>query len=556
MSQAHFDRFSWAISLLLTSLQVLVYNAELFTLLEEIERSATTRFAKSNPILAQRIAEQQKYYPNPPTRPSSKSTPRGARLSPPSAKDASEPPELFDGSDKRSSSVEIPALYAELNGRIVLAFTESMVSCVFKPNFTVKRNTTHWGDSESDSARSIKLRLLIVRALLRLTNLSVFTSPSLVRYSFPVSFGSFSPNQFLISVCQIATSHLKSVDADAFDETAGQLLKASLALTVRLFPIRPFKAAIPELPVDVLLRAFSLGPTEYPLFEPVGVLDSEAISFLYIVALVQPEFVKAIATQGYSNTFVFNLVFAAKEAFDSRGFSYLHSIVIGALLLILFEPKASENLSEPCVNWFDAEIQPPGGSFADLLLGVLCYICTDDALWGSLLCVFHMIAPYVSFFTPATAQKILALCAQFFGTDNGLTAIALEAFAAMLQRDGNEANAFLPAIVEHPGLFALGNLGKTKAGRALAVLQKFLAIARKRLPKGGGEMAGLAMVKIPEKVRMVVSRRPHVFAGELEKGWSDWTDFLFASSVPGEVEKMRNFQFEYEPKLVSVLGIQ
>jgi hypothetical protein len=360
------------------------------------------------------------------------------------------------------------------------------------------------------------------------------------------------------SVCNLCVQYLH----DPQPQTVA-LLKSCLAFVTRLFPAPAVKEAIVSIPLETTIATFSLGPTEPPLFSPGGPFDLEAVSFFYLVLLLRPDFVAAIAENGFSNFFIINLLQAAKTAFEVTGFSYLHSVIIGAILMILYDARAAEALSAPAPNLFDASVQPPNGSHADLLIGTLFWVYRKPQFCPSVVCIFHLIAPCVSFFRTGTAAKVVQFFAALVAGKSPLAVTMLEAFAGLLQRRDNGLNGFLAVLLERRRwLLSLG-FGEGKGAKAFAVVESFLKGGKSAL-KGlnGAEVsqaeitAVLATVEVAEEQRVTLARKQHLFGGEMEKTWRKWADLLFVRSCKGEVEKMREFQREYEETLMANLGIE
>jgi hypothetical protein len=359
------------------------------------------------------------------------------------------------------------------------------------------------------------------------------------------------------SICRIANQHLKNLEAGKDDDDVLGLLSNTFAFLSRLFLVKGFRVVFERLPPEMALSGLSLGPKEPPLFEAGGPISSEASSFLYTIALFNPAFVKKVGADGYSNTFIFNLVLSAQLTFEKLGFCYHHSVLISIILLLLADPVAAGHLNEPFTEQFTAGYRPPrGGSYADLLLDVLVNVCRQPAFWPSLVSVFHMIAPHVTSFLVLTGDKILELFEKIIEKEKGLVPFVLEGFAAIVQCPDNEKNGFLVAFLQKTAWLKHLEFPDPKSTKALAIVVNYLRRVTKEmkvLNKTQVTRAELpelfARIRIPEGDRQTFTKHTHVFGGEMEKTWVEWTDLLFVRSFREEVQLMRAFSEEQDPAL-------
>jgi hypothetical protein len=258
-----------------------------------------------------------------------------------------------------------------------------------------------------------------------------------------------------------------------------------------------------------------------------------------------------IASEGFSNSFVFHLIHSAELVFEREGFCYLHSILLSVILLIVVDQEAAIALNAPRTEAFAARFIAPLGSYVDLLLGVLLNICEDDAFWPSLVCILHMIAPSISIVSIGVASAILSLFEKVVERKAELIPLFLEAFASILQRNQSESNGFLVAFFPKYALFKKLIASTHRSGRALAVILVFLSEERKvaksskqqALPSD--ELARLlasvdADAVFPEK--QVFSRHPHTVGGEMERTWAEWADLLFYRSFDIELKRLQKFK--------------
>jgi hypothetical protein len=408
------------------------------------------------------------------------------------------------------------------------AFTvakDAVERCLFKSGLTIAPGDGSWVTS---SAALNRTRRDLVHSLLGLSSLSFFTE-----YPLSTTFPNFPFVRFVKSVCYLSRKFLSEPHGHLRD-----LLRNCLAFLTRLCSFSEFRGEIARLHSPFLLQAISLGPDAPPIFTCFGPLVHEGVAFFFIAACFQPTFVHLVATEGYSNAFVFHLLQAAQEHYERSGFSYLHSLIIAALLLLLFDDTVATQLNQPWRHEWKCAYTPDRGSHADLLLNVLLNICATADFWPSVICTFHMIAPYVNAVTIATANRVMELfeAAVANGGSPVLTRLIVEGLATIVQNPGNGANGFWPALVGKAGIVEkLGEVG-AKCPAAVAAVSAFVEEALK---------VGLRRTQVPAGELVRIKKHPYVFGGGIKKTWGDWSLRLFELAFDSELRGIGDLEKLY-----------
>jgi hypothetical protein len=315
--------------------------------------------------------------------------------------------------------------------------------------------------------------------------------------------------------------------------------------------VSEFRESFKSITPEVAIRAFSLGPTETPIFEQQRLIGHEAISFLYMAALSVPRFVPFLASQGYSNVFILTLLSTARAVFEKLRFCYLHSVIIAIILLFVVDPVVCERLNEEATL----------GSYADLLFDELVTLCRQESLWPSLVFIFHMVAPYVSSFSQSVAQKVVSLCKTIIEGQELLAPPILEGFASIVQQPEKRDNNMVLALVQRSRWIRSLNFADHRSVRALSILRSFLKLAAGEIKSAKRNQIVesdlneiLRNVRVPEGERHVFPKSQLEFGGEMEKTWPECTQILFIRSFTDEVFELRSFHSDLEPSLVAALS--
>jgi hypothetical protein len=423
-----------------------------------------------------------------------------------------------------------------LSGRSVSSFISSVISCLFRPGLTLAPGEHFWTYGEhSRSSTLLQIRRDLIHALLSLSSLSFLCSRHISMPSLEIVFPDFPHELFMRSICELCRSYLQNIPIL-------DLLRNCLAFSARLLPIPEFQAAIARTPVSCFLNAFFADSAK--LLDSTSPLTNEAISFVYAALLFQPDFIATLVSQHRANQLILELLTIAHFTLEHNQFCYIHSVILSSLLLLFGNPAIAAGLSEtvPGEN---------GESFGDLLLNVTSRVCEEEAFWPSFVCILHLIAPHAGVFSVDTVLNVWQILEQIVKERSILVSLIVEAFAEIVQREGNEKNGFLIMILRRSTWF------EQKQGIAGMIVRKWVKAA-KIVAKNESELdrllERLAQVKVEEGGELVEFKKHiHSFQGEIANTWDDWVVILFVRACREEVTKMQRFQLQYDDTLLSRL---
>jgi hypothetical protein len=396
------------------------------------------------------------------------------------------------------------------------------------------------------SSDSIAVQSNLIHALLAVSCADFFVSEEADRSRFNIEFGEFSFKPLVKSLCEVSSRLVVKPELALIG-----FLQNAFALVTRLLYVEALRAEFRGLKAAVLLRSFAPSAKAAPIFQAGAPLAVESVSFLYVALLSHPGLAAAIARQKYSNSFVFHLIYDAELLFEKEGFSFVHSVILSALSLIVADRDAAVALNAPRSAPFPCQLALPLGSYADLLLGVLLNICKESARWPSLASIFHIIAPSLSIVSTFVASQIVELFDCAIDRCPHILPLFLEGFASIVQRSQTESNGFLVALFPRYRLFKQLAASKHRSGRALAIILIFLSAERKSakatkqklLPVN--ELAQVlskvdADALFPQKQAFV--RQAHALASELENAWPKWADFHFTRAFDAELAQLKGYK--------------
>ncbi|KAK8887883.1 hypothetical protein M9Y10_038942 [Tritrichomonas musculus] len=410
----------------------------------------------------------------------------------------------------------------------------------------------------------------LVDALLVISSLHIFYPK--FKHSYPETTSSLLENlplnSIILSTCRIAFRYMN--ERPPVTSELSLLLRSLLALLVRLFTNPKFRQEISNIHPQIFLRAiyapeFNDAKEEpkkisLPLFDPLDPLSKETLSFLYMCALFQPGLVPLLTSKGYSNMFLYNLLWAAQLFFEKEGVNYIHSIILSTVLLIVADPKAAGYLNRPFkpsskgAAFINCNFKPStdkGLSFGDLLLEVLLNFCQRDSFLPSLICVFHMISPYVNMFSTTTAFKMMELFEHVNEKFPSFVPLFLEVFATIVQQKDNSKNGFCPIIFSKQSLFKQIKNDSPSVQKSLPIILKYLKKARLLIKKENKPkidinevseiLAKIDTEKLFPQPQMFI-KHPHIFGGEIEKTWNQWADLIFQLTCEKDVKSIRELR--------------
>jgi hypothetical protein len=434
--------------------------------------------------------------------------------------------------------------FLQLKGVSLSVFINSLQRLLFKPGLTLLSRTSHWGEAPDEPPSYLKTRRDVVHSFVGIMSLPFFCPKVLTRTTFRLPLSEFPYKRFVESLCHVSASYLETRESGE-NLLLADLLRNSFTLVAFLFPLPGVRSAIAELDATLLVEAFAM-PGAPPLFDGSCLFLGESISFFYVTVTSHVDFLGALNDSGVSNGVVLGLIQVAKTAFERIGFSYLHSIIVSIILLLVTDSGIAARLSEPT----DGD-----GSHADFLMNALLDLCEgEESFWPSVACIFDLLAPNVTSFSAATALRVIAFFETICKRQRVLAALFVDAFVAILQTTETVDNKFLAAFVKKAEVFDAIEMKAAKA------LRDFLEIAEEIMEEEEDrELDDEELISILNDLEFEESEMPklmknlHTFAGEMEKTWTEWTDLLFIRSCRAEVDQMQQFQKDCFPKLVRTL---
>jgi hypothetical protein len=376
-----------------------------------------------------------------------------------------------------------------------------------------------------------------------------FASSMLVRPTFRFSLIGFDYGRFLRSVCQISYRYLESLAGGNFDFILSDLLRNCFAFCTHIFVLPEVRESFAGIEASLLLKAFTISSQSTTIFHPSSPFVDEAISFLYMSLISNPKFLDLVASSGYSNHFIYHLLFTGQLVYEKIGSCYTHSVLLSILIALVNLQTVAEKLNEPFREPFGSLFKVESGSYADLLLNILLNICTDSQFSPSIVLVFDMIAPHLTDLSIATAGRLLSLLHTISVTQKRLVPLLLEGIADTLH---SHFTGFSVAITHETMFFRNLRVGDPRSEKALAAIYAYLVAAARVIMESNKEkltnselMIVLESIQLSERVEVREKRHPNKFEGELEKRWGEWKDLLFIRTFREEIQKMQVFRESY-----------
>jgi hypothetical protein len=338
-------------------------------------------------------------------------------------------------------------------------------------------------------------------------------------------------------VCRRALVALRSGLHDA------ALLPLTLTVAAQLFPRAEFRASIASLDPSLLLSSFALSPSGVPLFEVRAPIAQHALTFFYVVVSSSSSFVDFAASSGYSNAFVYHLVYAAELGYESVGFSELHKLLVAAILRLVRARNVAARLNENWTGPFNCRFQPLRNSYADLLLDVFLNMAEREAFSPALVFVFHAIAPELRTLSRATAANLMAAFERLILSQSQFAPLFVEGLAAIVHKKQSKENMVLAALYEKSRVFRHLQGSEKQFGKPLGVVLAFIKAARDKakaaeraIPSDelAAMFADLDLEEICPPVKAFQVRECE--AGyELERYWDGWVDMLVRKACQKEL---------------------
>jgi hypothetical protein len=433
-----------------------------------------------------------------------------------------------------------PAMLA-LKGLSLPALIRALGVCLFKPGLTLQRGATRWCDGDEEPDWLHRTRRDVVHALLGISSAAFFSNDQIKRPDFALPLTDLPLASFAESLASAISLHVRG---GGTNEILADFVRNGIAFATRLFTVQEFREAIAGISADLFLCAY-VGESAFLAGE--SAFGVEAVSLLYMVVMSQPGFLTAIESEANC---VFTKLFSfAQVIYARRGFCYVHSIVIAIVLMMVADQKIASQLSEPSGD-------PAVGSYGDFVLNGIMNICESPEFWPSFAVIFHMIAPYVTAFSRATADRVMGVVETIWTKERLLVPLFLDSFASILKKTETADNHFLGAFVHKGDFLDEIDLEDSKSAKALPLLKDFLVIVDEVMEEDDiDELTDEELVELLEELEFDEdeapgpTKAPHAFEGEMERTWGEWSDLLFIRCFKPEVQKMQSFQVEYTPVL-------
>ena len=524
------DQFSLSINILIACIEALVYNEKLFAVLKKLDVHLAKSYLEARPMLAKLAKEANKQ----------KTT------------------------DQAALHPIIQAMMAN-EGRVVESLISSLCACLYKKGMTLDPKEEEWIQNSQNAKIFNPMRTSVVHFLLFLHSLNFFLPKEMEpKPNFVVDFSEFPYSSFIISVSNVAAKYISNTYNKIVEIDNQKLLLNCYALLNRFFTLKEFQKSFAKVECSQLILSFILpqllkestdsiksgNPTKYPLiFQPLDPLASESLTFLYMSLLFHPELKNYIAKNGFSNRFIYYLLYASQYTFEQLGVCYIHSIILSCILLLVEPEEASEMLNLNFLYSFPCNLRPHIGSYADLLLEVLLKVCIRNPnFMPSLASIFQMISSNVYSFSLYSAVNLMKVF-EFIAKSNEqpqLVNLFLNAFAEIVQKRENNDNNFRVVITQKAALFKQMKKDSNNE-KALNIINKFASTAKKELKKKDKTKIDIDSVKsilstinieqlYPEIYKF--PKHPHIYGGEMENTWNGWADLTFEKAFSEEIERM------------------
>jgi hypothetical protein len=547
--ESDLNRLSWALKLFTVTFHVLCYNPELFPLFASLDAGLANDYKAANPYL-------RKFCDfSPPPAQNGRKQSRKRRvpahpLESPRKRSRHRIPlqtiELEDHSPEAEGVIS-DLSFQRMKGRCFESFAASFSDLIFKSGLTVITGCYSWGDEWPEPQSMLMTRRDLAHAFLGVISSDFFAWTPVVRPTFELLLPDFDLLRFLRSVCQISRHYSE-------DSSVLGLLKVCFALLTHIFTVSGVRQAFSELTPELLLGAFAVSRESATIFHPTSTISAEAVSFLFMASVSNSGFVSVVASRGYSNLFIYNLLYTGQLVYERVRYCHTHSILLSIILVFVQNPVIAENLNAPFAEPFHCAFRIPTGSYADFMLNIILNICSEEQFWPSVVLIFRFIAPYVTEFSVATAGNVLVLFETLTIKQHHLVRLLLEAFAdILLQR----VTGFSIALAYKTALFKRLEVDDPRCAQPLTAIRGYLVNAGRAIKASGKKRlthdelrAVLGQLQCENAERPPGRKRFEAFRGEIEKTWGEWTDTLFIRSFWLEIQKMEELKQAYAATLL------
>ena len=476
-----------------------------------------------------------------------------------------EPPKLHEQSpapvQNNSSNLSKHRQMLKFYGHIFTDYSNLLSKLLFKEGITILNQNAEWVQTEDNSDELNLTRNDIIQSLLIISSLHIFCPPfANDNIEISPSLNLLPCSELIKSISRVSFRYI----TDREENTQAQqlltiFLKNCLCLCIRLFTHRQFREAFNQINVQNLLRGVYILETNKSLFDYPDSLTKESLSFLYMCALFNNNFVKEITSKGLSNKFISYLISHAQILFEKEKVNYVHSIILSTILLIVADEEAAKKLNEPFKEKLMSLYQVGDNfSYGDVLLSVLMNFCKRDSFLPSLICIFHMISPYAHIFSVEVAQRMMKIFEFVNGKNQNLLSLLLEVFATIVQQYDISHNGFCSIL-----LFYSEQLRKIKPAtssmqKTIPIIKRYLKYAIALIKKESQDKLTLQQThNIISKIHpgklfptpQPFEKHPHIYGGEIEKTWDQWADLIFQRDCNKEIQSIRNLRLHLAKQL-------
>ncbi|OHS93998.1 hypothetical protein TRFO_11494 [Tritrichomonas foetus] len=445
-------------------------------------------------------------------------------------------------------------------GCFITSYTRIITSLLFKPGLTIsgrKKAQKMWVHTShiADFTRNDIVRAILV--LLSPQNCSKVGS-SISRILFTsTSFSLTSDNSALNdsvensnNIPEICTSFIGSV-VNIFQTCTMRLKCSCLALYATLFLKSEFRDAMDAYDPSKLVSPMFRGSVF--AFNPKSPISNLEISYIFMIMIGNKRVLPELTNNSlYVKLIIEYLLNLSQQKLETEGVSYIHSIILTTLLLILqslndfrflntehdIEIDEENDISNYGVN---DEVKP---CFADFIINALLDFCNRDSFLPSFICVLHLLAPAIKKLTLTTASRIFDL---FEKSQNDVRKLLIDIFATVVQlpRKHSSLKAF---IILKCAYFKVENAIETEKEQIL-IINKFLLVARKRLMKRF-EQTKLDVQSIEQVMRTMklkkhfpqpksFLKKPKATGVEITRTWKEWAGLLVQMASPEEFKTLK-----------------
>jgi len=376
----------------------------------------------------------------------------------------------------------------------------------------------------------IEILFIINKAFLDLSNGINILSDNMydkILLSFPIQ--SFPYNDYLKFLFEQSSLYLvnKSTNIGLFLQTSFVILSQNSIEN------EYYAAILREIDHRVILSGF-LG--QMSLFSPYYPIAIESLTFFYSIISKNMNFCCTVSSLNRTYTFVYDLLNLMQFHYENNGISYIHTIILSALMLLLADTKGAMCLNLPVEKHFECKQRFHRGNLADFLIEVMYQFFKEKSLIESISCLLHFISPYIVEFNAISCVKIFQMFdfISEFDTENQIRRLFYEMFSFFVAQRPIENYNLLILLTKKRSCFKNNNdphsLVINSFIKTIKSTMKLLGI-----PILSYSTASRVFKEIEKKNELQTSPpfvfHPHVFTGEMKKKWPIWCNLLYQRLV-------------------------